>query len=106
MLTPLPVGLASGIFALAIARTRAFRPLRDLVWPGHEDEPPAPLPAGARGWAAYLVTCHVCLSGWLALALVALQGVPAGLHPVVAWGASWATGAALAAAVDRMAGEP
>lgn len=105
MLTPIYVGLASGVLALAISRTRAFRPLRDMVWPGHEDEPPSPLPPGARGWVAYFVTCGVCLSAWLAAALTALQGVPAGLHPVVAWGASWAVGAALAAAVDRMAGE-
>ena len=99
------VGLASGVVALAISRTRAFRPLRDIVWPGHEDEPPTPLPPGARGWAAYLVTCYVCLGAWLAAGLTALQGVPGGLHPVVSWGASWAVGAAFAAAVDRLAGE-
>lgn len=103
--TWLPVGLASGILALAISRTRVFRPLRDLVWPGHEDEWPTPQPPGLRGWVAYLLTCHTCLSAWAAAALTALQGVPAGLHPVAAWGASWAVGAALAAAVDRMAGE-
>lgn len=102
-MTWLPVGLASGILALAISRTRAFRWLRELVWPGHEDEPPAPLPPGARGWAAYFVTCQVCLGAWLSLALAALQGAPAGLHPVVAWGAAWATGALLAAAVGRLA---
>lgn len=102
-MTWLPVGLASGILALAISRTRAFRWLRELVWPGHEDEPPTPLPAGARGWAAYFVTCHVCLGAWLSLALTALQGAPAGLHPVVAWWAAWAIGALLAAAVGRLA---
>ena len=102
-MTWLPVGLASGVLALAISRTRAFRPLRDIVWPGHEDEPPTPLPAGARGCAAYFVTCHVCLGAWLSLALTALQGASAGLRPVVAWGAAWATGALLAAAVGRLA---
>lgn len=101
-MTWLPIGLASGVLALAISRTRAFRWLRELVWPGHEDEPPTPLSPGARGWAAYLVTCHVCLSAWLAAGLTVLQG-PAGLHPVVAWGAAWGIGALLAAAVDRLA---
>lgn len=104
-MTWLPVGLASGVLALAISRTRAFRPLRDIVWPGHEDEPPAPLPPGARGWAAYLLTCYVCLGAWLSLGLTVLQGAPDELRPVVAWGASWAVAAAFAATVDRLAGE-
>lgn len=104
-MTWLPVGLASGVVALAISRTRAFRPLREFVWPGHEDEPPAPLPPGVRGWAAYLVTCYVCLGAWLAAGLTALQGVDEGMVPLVAWLAAWGVSSLLAAAVDRMAGE-
>lgn len=84
--TWLPVGLASGVFALAISRGSVFAPLR----------------ARARGWAAEFLGCWLCLSAWASLALTALQGAPAGVYPIVAWGASWAVACLFAGTVGRL----
>lgn len=86
--TWLPVGLASGVLALALSRGSIFAPLRAL----------------ARGWVAEFLTCWLCLGAWAAAGLTALQG-PGELAWPVAWGAAWGVSSLLAAAVDRMAGE-
>ncbi len=96
------VGLASGVLALAISRARIFRWLRELVWPGHDAEPPAPRPPGVRGWAGYLLTCWLCLGAWLCAALWAVEGLPGKPSGLVLWAASWAVSTLLAAAVDRL----
>jgi len=83
------VGLAAGVLALAIARGSVFEPLR----------------ARLTGWPGELVRCPLCLSAWLCGALWLTQGVPDGVSPDVAWGASWAVATAYAAAVERVAGE-
>ena len=88
-MTWLPVGLASGVVALALSRGSIFAPLR----------------ARLTGWPEKLVTCPLCLGAWLCAAGTALQGAPTGLTWPIAWGASWAVSTALAVAVDRMAGE-
>lgn len=88
-MTWLPVGLASGIVALAISRGEVFGSLR----------------ARFTGWRAYLAQCPLCLGFWVSLALTAIQGAPEGLQFCVAWFASWGIGTLLAFAVDRLAGE-
>lgn len=88
-LTPVWVGLASGIVALAISRGQVFGSLR----------------ARLTGWRAYLAECPLCLSFWVSLVFTAVQGAPAGLEFCISWWASWGIGALLAFAVDRLAGE-
>lgn len=90
MLTPvLLVGLASGVVSLAIARGAVFAGLR----------------ARLTGLPGELIRCPLCLGAWLCAALTALQGAPAGLSPVVAWGSAWAVSTLYAVAVDRLAGD-
>ena len=93
------VGLASGAIALVVARARPFDALHAWLWPGREQG--APQPPGARGWAAYLLSCPWCLGAWLCAALWACQGVPAGLTPIVAWAAAWAVSTATARGLER-----
>ena len=83
------VGLASGAASTFFAWAHLTDPLR----------------ARLTGRAAYLAGCPVCLGGWLSLALTALQGVPAGLHPIVAWLAAWGVSSLVAAGVSGLAGE-
>lgn len=90
LLTPVWVGLASGVMALAIAQAEAFAPLR----------------ARLTGRLAYLSTCPLCLGAWLSAGLLLIQGPPPGLAWPVAWGASWAVSTATAWGLDRLAGEP
>jgi len=83
------VGIASGAASTVLAWAELFAPLR----------------ARLTGRAAYLAGCPVCLGGWLSLALTALQGVPEGLHPIVAWLAAWGVSSLVAAGVSGLAGE-
>jgi len=94
------VGLASGAIALGVARARPFDGLHAWLWPHREQG--APQPPGARGWAAYLLSCPWCLGAWLCAGLWACQGVPAGLSPVVAWAAAWAVSTATARGLERL----
>lgn len=89
LLTPVWVGLASGVLALAIAQAEVFAPLR----------------ARLTGRLAYLSTCPLCLGAWLCAGLTVWQGPPPGLVWPVAWGASWAVSTATAWGLDRLAGQ-
>lgn len=84
------VGLASGAASTVLAWAHLLDPLR----------PSRP------AWAAYLAGCPVCLGGWLSLALTALQGVPEGLRPVVAWLAAWGVSSLVAAGLAGLRGAP
>lgn len=82
-MTWLPVGLASGVLALAISRGTIFAPLR----------------ARLTGWRAELASCYLCLGFWLSAVLTALEGTGGPIQWLAAWGIS----TLLAAAVDRLA---
>lgn len=87
------VGAAAGVAALAIARGEVAAFFRAWV-------------AGRSLWFGELVSCPLCLGFWFSLGFTALQGVPSGIHPVVAWGASWAAGAAVAGLLERLYERP
>ena len=85
------VGLAAGILALTIAQGRISEPVRRRL---------------GDGWLGELASCPLCLAAWLSAGLTLLQGAPSGVNPVVAWGASWATSAALAGLLGRLYERP
>lgn len=94
------VGVASGAIALGVARAHPLDGLHTRLWPGREAG--APQPPGARGWAAYLLSCPWCLGAWLCAGLWACQGVPEGLVWPVAWAAAWGVSTATALGLERM----
>lgn len=98
------VGVASGAIALGVARAHPLDGLHAWLWPGREQG--TPQPPGARGWAAYLLSCPLCLGAWLCAALWLCQGLPDGLAAPVAWGASWAVSTATAWGLERLALRP
>lgn len=73
------VGLASGAFTLLVYRGKPFEWLRDRL----------------TGLAAELVDCPFCLAGWVSLGLTLWEG-----PGIVAWGAAWAIGTAVALGLE------